>query len=145
MHSYDPGTSPALLMWTVEIPEGSVHVDLAKGEATLHVQNLCSAFDAFTVANSLDQTHPLGLVSAVIESLRIQWTGVKQRRSFNNKTTFRGEFIENSASIDVTATTPATEPPFTPKAQNGFEFIADPKTTVTHFAQIGFENNGALF
>ena len=132
-------------MWTAEIPEGGVHVDLANGEATLHIQNLCSVFDAFTVPNSLDGTHPLGLVSAAIESLRIQWKGVNQRRSFSNGTTFRGDFIENSASIEVTVTTPATNPPFTPKPQNGFEFTADPKTTVTHFAQIGHENNGALF
>jgi hypothetical protein len=27
---------------------------------------------------------------------------------------------------------------------NGFEFVADPASTVTHFAQIGRERNGSL-
>ena len=33
------------------------------------------------------------------------------------------------------------EHPFTPTAQDGFEFVADPKSTVTNFAQIGHEHN----
>ena len=36
---------------------------------------------------------------------------------------------------------PSTKHPFTPTAQDGFEFVADPKSTVTNFAQIGHENN----
>jgi hypothetical protein len=45
----------------------------------------------------------------------------------------------------VTVNTPATKPPFTPVSRDGFEFISDPSTTVTHWAQIGNENNGALY
>jgi hypothetical protein len=123
-----------------------VEVDLDGGEATLHFKNLCTVFDAFTVPNSLNPLHPMGLVSAVIESLRIRWRGIKNLRSFNNHSTFRGEFVENTAAtMELTTRTPATKPPFTPVAQHGFEFVADPETTVTHFAQIGHENNGALF
>ena len=48
-------------------------------------------------------------------------------------------------SISVTVNTPSTNPPFTPAPQDGFEFVADPTTTVSHFAQIGHENNGSLF
>jgi hypothetical protein len=144
-HSYDPGTSPSLLLWTIEIPEGSVDVDLDAGEATLDVRNLCDVFDAFTVPNSLNGLHPLGLVSAFIGSLRIRWSGINRVRSFNNGSTFRGEFVENSATIDVTVKIPPTTPPFTPGAQDGFVFVADAGTTVTNFAQIGHESNGALF
>lgn len=144
-HSYDPGTSPTLLLWTIEIPEGSVQVDLDEGEASLQFHNVCSVFDAFTVPSSLNPMHPLGLVSAMIESLRIEWKGIKTKRSFNNGSTFRANSVETSATIDVTVTTPSTKPPFTPSAQDGFEFIADPKSTVTHFAQIVHENNGALY
>ena len=122
-----------------------MHVDLAKGEAVLEIHSLCSVFDAFTVSNSLNGLHPLGLVSAALQSLRIRWKGISKRRSFTNGATFRGDFVENSATIELTVTTPPTNPPFTPAAQNGFRFIADPKTTVTDFAQIGQENNGALF
>jgi len=68
------------------------------------------------------------------------------KRSFSNATSrFTGDFIENSATIAVTTTTRTTKPPFTPTAQDGFHFIADPATTVSNFAQIGHENNGALF
>ncbi len=121
-------------------------MDLNGAEATVHLQNVCSVFDAFTVPSSLNPLHPLGLVSGMIESLRIHWTGISKKLSFSNGTTFRGDFIQSvAAPISVTVTTPSTKPPFTPTAQDGFEFVADPKTTVTHFAQIGHENNGALF
>ena len=145
-HSYDPGIAPSLLVWTIEIPEGSVEVDLNKAEATLHLENVCRVFDAFTVPNSFDTHHPLGLVSAVIESLSIHWTGISKKLSFSNGKTFRGDFIQSvAAPISVTVSTPSTTPPFTPAAQDGFEFVADPATTVTNFAQIGQEHNGSLF
>jgi hypothetical protein len=132
-------------MWTVAIPDGAVEVDLNEGEASLELNNVCSVFDAFTVPNSLNSLHPLGLVGGAIKSLRIQWKGINKKRSFSNGTTFRGDFIENSATINVTVNTPSTKPPFTPAPQDGFEFIADPTTTVTNFAQIGHENNGSFF
>ncbi len=115
-------------------------------EARLLLENVCKVFDAFTVPNSFDTHHPLGLVGAVIESLSIHWTGVSKKLSFSNGETFRGDFIQSlAAPISVTVSTPATNPPFTPAAQDGFEFVSDPKTTVTNFAQIGHENNGSLF
>jgi len=132
--------------WTIAIPDGSVEIDLEAGEATLHLENVCRVFDAFTVPNSFDTHHALGLVSAVIESLSIHWTGISKRVSFSNGKTFRGNFIQSvAAPISVTVSTPASKPPFTPAAQNGFEFVSDPRTTVTNFAQIGSENNGSLF
>ena len=144
-HSYDPGTAPSFLLWTIEVPEGSVHVDLDSGEATLHLKNLCSLFDAFTVANSLNPLHPMGLVTSAMKSLRIEWSGIKRVRSFTNHSTFRGDFVETSARIELSINSPATKPPFTPTPQDGFEFEADPATTVTNFAQIGHENNGTMF
>ena len=146
-HSYDPGTAPSLLLWTIEIPEGSVQVDLDAGEATLHLQNLCSLFDAFTVPNSLNPLHPLGVVSGFMKSLRIQWSGIKRvEPPFTNHSTFRGsDFVETSARIELSIDSPATKPPFTPAAADGFEFEANPDSTVTNFAQIGHVNNGALF
>jgi len=145
-HSYDPGTAPSLLLWTIEIPNGSVDVDLKEGEATLHLKNVCQVFDAFTVPSSLNPLHPLGLVSGMLESLSIHWTGISKKLSFSNGKTFRGDFIQSvAAPIAVTVSTPATKPPFTPSAQDGFEFVADTKTTVTNFAQFGHENNCALF
>jgi hypothetical protein len=129
----------------VEIPKGSVNIDLDDGEATLHLENRCDLFDAFTVPNSLNPVHPLGLVSGFLKSMRVHWSGIKNVRSFNNGSTFRGHFLETSATIELTLSTPSTKPPFTPVPQDGFEFVANPATIETHFAQIGHENNGALF
>ena len=122
-----------------------MEVDLDRGDAVLHIENVCRVFDAFTVPNSLNPVHPLGLVSAFLKSLRIEWKGITKRSSFNNGTSFAGDFVENSAAIAVTVRTPDTKPPFTPTSQNGFQFVADPASTVSHFAQIGHERNGALF
>ena len=145
-HSYDPGISPTLLTWTIPIPKGSVQVDMDAGEAILHLHNVCKVFDAFTVPNSFDPHHALGFVGAVIDSLRIRWTGINAKRSFDNGSTFRATSIENaSAPIDVTTTTPPTNPPFTPAPQDGFTFTSDPNTTATNFAQIVQEANGSLY
>ena len=145
MHSYDPGISQSLVVWTTPIDEDGVEVDLNKGEALLKLKKLCSVFDAFTVPNSFDPLHALGFVGAVISSLRIRWEGITNTRSFNNGSTFRANSVETSATIDLTVETPATKPPFTPSPRDGFRFIADPSSTITHFAQIVQENNGALF
>jgi len=134
-------------MWTTDIPDDAVEIDLNRGEAVLHIEDLCSIFDAFSVPNSFDPAHALGFVGAVVESLRIRWSGIRNRVSFSNANTrFRGNYVENTAAtIAVTTRTPATRPPFTPQPRNGFRFVADPATTVTNFAQIGHENNGSLF
>ena len=133
------------MVWTTPIDEDGVEVDLNKGEALLKLKKLCSVFDAFTVPNSFDPLHALGFVGAVISSLRIRWEGITNTRSFNNGSTFRANSVETSATIDLTVETPATKPPFTPSPRDGFRFIADPSSTITHFAQIVQENNGALF
>jgi hypothetical protein len=146
LHSYDPGISQALVVWSTPIPEDSVEVDLDAGEAILHLKKVCSVFDAFTVPNSFDPLHALGFVGAVVRSLRIHWTGIGKIWTFDNGSTFRGDFIQSvAAPIAVTVETPATKPPFTPTAKDGFEFTSDPVTTAVHFAQIGHENNGALY
>jgi hypothetical protein len=116
------------------------------GQAILRLKNVCNVFDAFTVPNSFDVHHALGFVGAVINSLRIQWSGISAKRSFDNGSTFRASAVENvSALVEVTTTTPATKPPFTPTAQDGFTFTSDPTTTMTNFAQIVQEANGALY
>jgi hypothetical protein len=139
-HSYDPGISPTLVVWTIPIPEGSARIDLDGGTADLHVRNICSVFDVFTVENSLTATRPLGnIVSAVIESLDIQWSGVTRSivgfRDPVNR--FSGDFFETSASIQVTVTTE-------PSTGHGFRFVSS-ATTKVDFAQFGRERNGVFF
>ena len=77
-HSYDPGISESDVMWTTEIPIGSVDFDLREEEASLHVKNVL-VFDAFTLPNSLNTFHPMGKVNAVINSLRMEWRGTIRR------------------------------------------------------------------
>jgi len=135
-------------MWTIEIPEDSIDFDLRREEASLRLRNV-PVFDAFTVPNSLNTFHPMGKVHAIINSLRIEWRGTTNRRSHSDCVdAFRGNFFEDSATIEVSVTTPpapATACPPRP-ARNGFRFVSDPAhTTISHFAQIGREHNGVFF
>jgi hypothetical protein len=122
------------------IPEDGAKIDLDDGTAELHVRNICSVFDAFSVANSLTPTHPLGnIVSAVIESLDLKWSGVTRSIiGFGDPVNqFSGDFFETSASIRVTATTRKS-------TGHGFRFVSS-ATTKLNFAQIGRETNGVFF
>ena len=147
-HSYDPGVSESDVLWTTEIPDGSVDFDLHEEEASLHVKNVL-VFDAFTVPNSLDTHHPLGKVNSVINSMRIEWRGTTKQRSHTDCVdAFRGDFFEDTATIEVVVTTPETPARACPPTahRNGFRFVSDPAhTTVSHFAQIGRERNGVFF
>jgi hypothetical protein len=115
-----------------------VDVHLDAGKALLQVRNI-PVLDAFTVANSFMRTP--SPVPALIDSLRIEWSGVTKTVHFSDSTDkFAGTFKENSATIQVTATTPANSCLGT----HGFHFVSD-STTASHFAQIGRERNGAFF
>jgi len=94
-------------------------------------------FDAFTVANSFARTPPP--VPAVIDSLHIEWSGITETTQFSDPTDlFAGYFLRNSATIEVTVTTPASG------TLHGFHFVSD-TTTSSNFAQIGHDHNGAFF
>ena len=108
--------------------------------ARLRVRHICSVFDVFTVPNSFDPAHALGIFSAVINSMRIEWSGVTRSvTGFSDaKNQFRGDFFECSAKIAVSVTTPS-------ETGHGFHFESDPTTTKTEFAQFGTEQNGVFF
>jgi hypothetical protein len=147
-HSYDPGISESDVFWTTELPERSVHVNLREEEASLHVRNVL-VFDVFTVANSLDPHHPIPKVNAVINSLRMHWSGTTNRRSHTDCIdAFRGNYFEDRATIEVVATTPPAPASACPPraARHGFRFVSDPaETSISLFAQIGREHNGVFF
>jgi len=146
-HSYDPGVTASEVVWTVPVAVGSVKFDFDQEKASLQVSNVL-VFDAYTVPNSFDPNHPLGRVHAIINSLRIDWSNTTRSTSFSNcdPNAFRGDFLEDSATIRVTATTPPVPASSCPvrAAKNGFRFVSE-KTTASHFAQIGREKNGAFF
>ena len=128
-------------MWITRVSSGSARVEFDEGEAVLQLRNAC-ILDTFTVPNSLDQSHPMGHpVAAVIRSLTMRWSGVSRRASFTStdpQDHFAGDFIENAATIEVDVLT-------LPSTGHGFHFVSDPaNTTVSNFAQIGRERNGAF-
>ncbi len=140
-HSYDPGIGAgSLLFWGVPYPVGSAKVDTDAGTAELLVHNVCSVFDVFTVPNSFDPKHAMGIFSAIINSMKIEWSGVTRSvLKFSDATNkFRGDFFECSATIAVSATTPKD-------TGHGFHFESDPAKTHTNFAQFGTEHNGVFF
>jgi hypothetical protein len=140
-HSYDPGIAAgSLVLWGTPYPVGSGKVDTDRGTAELRVRNICSVFDVFTVANSFDPMHALGIFSAIINSMEIKWSGVTRSvLGFSDATNkFRGDFFECSATIAVSATTPK-------ETGHGFHFESDAAKTHTNFAQFGTEHNGMFF
>ncbi len=141
VHSYDPGfMAGSLVFWGTPYPVGAGKVDIDGGTAELRVHNICSVFDVFTVPNSFDPTHAKGIFSAIINSMKIEWSGVTRSvLGFSDATNkFRGDFFECTATIAVSATTPKD-------TGHGFHFESDPATTHTNFAQFGKEHNGVFF
>jgi hypothetical protein len=130
----------SLVVWVVPYPAGAGQVDTKAKTARLNVHHVCSVFDVFTVPNSFDPAHALGIFSAVIESMQIEWSGVTRSMvGFSDPVNrFRGDFYECSATIAVSATTPK-------ETGHGFHFESDPSTTETIFAQFGTERNGVFF
>jgi hypothetical protein len=139
-HSYDPGVAAgSLVLWGAPFPAGSGKVDNDDRTAELLVQNVC-VFDVFTVPNSFDPKHALGIFGAIINSMKIEWSGVTRSvlKFSDSMNKFRGDFFECSATIAVSATTAKD-------TGHGFHFVSDPATTHTNFAQFGTEHNGKFF
>lgn len=104
-------------------------------------------FEAFTVLNSIQGVNRgVNLVLGTIDSLRMEWSGKTTVETANQPVNqMRGTFVEGTATIAVTATTPKTM--VTPLSNgHGFRFVSDPaSTSVNHFALIGQEQNGVYF
>ena len=121
-------------------------MDLDAGTASLHVQNAC-VFDAFTVPNSvMGVDRPVNQAKGIINSLEMEWSGIIKRDSANEPVNLmRGNFVENTATIAVTATTPFTMVTALSNG-HGFKFVSDPaSTSISNFAQIGQEFNGVFY
>lgn len=119
-------------------------MDLDAGTASLHVQNAC-VFDAFTVPNSvMGVDRPVNQAKGIINSLEMEWSGIIKRDSANEPVNqMRGSFVENTARIAVTATTPMTMVTALSNG-HGFRFVSD-TTISSNFAQIGHEQNGIFY
>ena len=130
----------------IQIPDGSSHVDLDDGTASLHIENAC-VYDAFTIPNSLAGTNrAVNQARGIINKLEMQWSGIIKQDTANEEVNqMRGNFVENTCRIAVTATTPRTMVTALSNG-HGFRFVSDPaSTSVSNFAQIGQEQNGIYF
>jgi hypothetical protein len=88
------------------IPEDSIDFDLREEEASLYVKAVLVS-DAFTDTNSFDLRRQK--VHAVINTLRREWRGTTNRRSHSDcADACRGNFCENSPTIEVIAPRPRT-------------------------------------
>ena len=136
IHDFNPGTidsGPAAgLFWTIHIPADDVDVDLHRATATMRVSN-ADVEDYHTLKNAvLDGPSDPASVSFVI-----RWQGETARVEVRDfELGFAGQFIEDSATVEWSASVPST----------GFSFTSDPATTSkTVFAEIGSERNGVFF
>jgi len=104
-------------------------------------------YDSFTVGNSVQGVNrPVNQVLGIINALDIEWSGIISTDTANEPVNqMSGTFIENTARIAVTATTPRTMVTALSNG-HGFKFVSDPaSTSVSNFAQIGLEQNGIYF
>jgi hypothetical protein len=135
IYDLNPSPSPPYgLFWTVELPEGSVKVELGKGSASLQGTDV-PIFDYTTGLQSLFGGGP-GTPGTV--SFKVIWSGVQQRVNIRNADPvyggFAGEFVRNIAQMEWSATL------------GGFHFVSDPLgTSSSAFAEIGHERNGVFF
>ena len=136
IHDFTPGTldsGPAAgLFWTIHIPADDVDVDLHRATATMRVED-ADVEDYHTLKNALlDGPSDPASVSFVI-----RWQGETARVEVRDfELGFAGQFIEDSATVEWSASVPST----------GFSFTSDPATTSkTVFAEIGSERNGVFF
>jgi len=110
-----------------------VHIDLGKGTASLHVTHLDMS-DFFFIPNSLSGGALEPPVPATV-SFHVRWSHISQRDTIRDEENgFAGQFIENTATIEWSAT------------EEGFAFESDPaETSVNVFSLIGKERNGVFF
>ena len=136
IHDFNPGiidAGPAKgLFWTVHIPPRDVHVDLDRATATMRVKD-ADVEDYHTLKNAVLE----GPSDPASVSFVIRWHGVNALVDVRDFALgFAGRFIEDSATVEWTASVPST----------GFSFVSDPATTSkTTFAEIGSERNGVFF
>ena len=127
VHDFNPGIEENGLFWTAAIDRGSVKVNLGKGSASLHVDDL-DVEDYGNVVNAL-QDGPSVPASV---SFDMTWSGVGERVKIRNPDNgFAGDYIHNSATLTWSA------------SESGFSFSSDP--LASDFAEIGHERNGAFF
>jgi len=117
------------------MPEDSVDVQFGAGKGSMRGSNL-SAPDFFNIPNALFRFLSPASVPATC-SFDIQWSGPMTDRSQVNDPTvgFAGEFVLSQATMTWSAAS----------TDGSFNFVSNPKDTVSAFAQLGHMRNGIFY
>jgi hypothetical protein len=131
IHDFNPGIEPDGRFWTTPLPSSSVQVSPGAGTGRFHVTDL-DIEDYHDVINALSG----GPSVPATVSFDIRWSGGGDRvKVRNSDLDFGGQYVEGKATIEWSG-----------QNANGESFQSDPaNTSITHFAEVGKERNGAFF
>jgi hypothetical protein len=139
IHDFNPGVNggtpfEAGLFWTMPLPPGSVHVDIADRTASLDISHQ-KIDDYGTVVNALTGGKELTRGSIDVE---LTWVGGSAANAGNSTDKFSGQYLRGGKATLVWSAKEAASTAF----PNGFTFQSDPG--VAEFAQFGTEKNGVF-
>jgi hypothetical protein len=122
------------LFWTMPLPPGSVHVDMANSMASLEISHQ-KIDDYGNVVNALTGGNDLTRGTIDVE---LQWTGGSPADAASSTDNFTGHYLRGGSATLVWSAKEAASAAF----PNGFTFQSDPG--VADFAQFGTEKNGVF-
>jgi len=128
IHDFNPGIDPfpTGLFWTIPIPPGSVHIDLAGKTASLKLRSR-KVDDYGNVVNALATDTE---IAAAVIDVDISWSGGTEVDFSSSTNNFSGHYVLGAATFTWSAKEP------------GFSFTTDPGSA--DFAEIGHERNGSF-
>ena len=145
LHDFNPGFGPAVspdgsngfgtrVFWTAAIPARDVTIDPEDGKVELRVTDL-PVYDYPDVNTSIGPDWQTAFDKATV-SFDVVWQGpvTRQVDVKDAANGFAGRFFEDQATLTWSA-----------RSDSGFRFKADPSSSTSLFAELGFERNGIFF
>jgi hypothetical protein len=132
--SFDPGNVPGGLFWTVAIPRDSARVELGAGAASMQLNNLATK-DFHDLVNDLQ--HGPSVPATV--SFDVHWSGLTESVTVRDATNRFVEMLRQSTETGAATLEWSA-------SEANLSFASDPAaTSVSAFAAVGRERNGAFF
>jgi len=130
VRDFDPGIRKSGLFWTIALSSDAVSVNLDKGKAHYHADNV-ELEDYFNIPNALSDGQITGPPVAATVSFDVHWKNPTDHYNIKESTQgFRGSFWVTDATITWSG-----------QNDNGDAFQSTAVTAV-NFAAIGHERNG---
>jgi hypothetical protein len=139
IHDFNPGVNggtpfEAGLFWTMPLPPGSVHVDMADKTASLDISHQ-KIDDYGNVINALTGGKEFTRGSIDVE---LHWAGGTPATAASSMDKFSGHYLRGGKATLVWSAKEAASTAF----PNGFTFQSDPG--LADFAQFGTEKTGVF-